>query len=475
MTLSVYGHQCEFENRNGRYMILSGNPPIRRTELDKLDDNMLRNAEIPRLLSLEAEETDTEIRFRYRLPAARSVRQFRETDDVTFREALQLLISVAEVLDDCRTYMLRESRYVLHPDCVFVGRGPSEVWLAYLPIAEPEAKPSVRQELYQLALLLLERPGTGAPPGQRVLFDCLKSSLFQITEFRKLAVSLLLETGPLTNGASIPSQTTHAYTAATGPETERKDMCHAVSPAVERRDLPIIRRWKGGLSAASGTLVWTLCLLLAALWGTAAWNPSEGMILLSAGVTMLAGQALYLRAKKITRGSADLPLEAPEPALSVTPVASGISPPETGDEPVQERTFPWQVTESRLYALMPAQTVLLKPSDETVLLAPQHIRDACLETERDGQTVQIPLTGDRFVVGRKDGEADLVDDSPEVSRLHGEILRSRSGWSYRDMGSKNGSFRNGERMPPGEEIPLEEGDILTIARTNYTFRTSGRP
>src|SRR5215203_6124525 len=64
---------------------------------------------------------------------------------------------------------------------------------------------------------------------------------------------------------------------------------------------------------------------------------------------------------------------------------------------------------------------------------------------------EIPLLGERMVVGRFDPETGPVDidlsDTPEsahISRQHGELYRESDGrWHVRDLGSANGVFARG--------------------------------
>jgi pSer/pThr/pTyr-binding forkhead associated (FHA) protein len=51
-----------------------------------------------------------------------------------------------------------------------------------------------------------------------------------------------------------------------------------------------------------------------------------------------------------------------------------------------------------------------------------------------------------------------------VSAIHAELSRSPSGWQIQDLGSRNGTFVNGERLPVGEGSGrlLMDGDVVTF-------------
>jgi len=57
--------------------------------------------------------------------------------------------------------------------------------------------------------------------------------------------------------------------------------------------------------------------------------------------------------------------------------------------------------------------------------------------------VHFPLTEGQNIIGRATGCAVRLDDQ-SVSRQHAEIVKGASGWSVKDLGSKNGTSVNGK-------------------------------
>ena len=70
--------------------------------------------------------------------------------------------------------------------------------------------------------------------------------------------------------------------------------------------------------------------------------------------------------------------------------------------------------------------------------------------------VRVSLTPLPFRIGRSP-EVDLVLESPRVSKLHAEIDANGRGYLIRDLGSRNGTFVNGERLHG--ERKLDPGDV----------------
>lgn len=76
------------------------------------------------------------------------------------------------------------------------------------------------------------------------------------------------------------------------------------------------------------------------------------------------------------------------------------------------------------------------------------------------------FTGKQITIGRLP-ENDIVIDNLSVSRKHAVIHSVRSGYVLRDMGSKNGTLLNGEKVEHGE---LKAGDAITIGKYEIIFQ-----
>lgn len=80
--------------------------------------------------------------------------------------------------------------------------------------------------------------------------------------------------------------------------------------------------------------------------------------------------------------------------------------------------------------------------------------------------VRFPLSVGEHVIGR-DEDADVRIDASTVSRRHARVIVKFNRAMLEDFGSKNGTFRGGQRVT--SSTPLAHGDALRIGTVIVTF------
>ena len=79
----------------------------------------------------------------------------------------------------------------------------------------------------------------------------------------------------------------------------------------------------------------------------------------------------------------------------------------------------------------------------------------------------VPLTGQRVTLGKASTNVVSLEHDPTVSRLHAILENHGSAWSIRDVGSRNGTFINGEKIDA--ERVLRSGDELRLGKARLVY------
>ncbi|MDX1882421.1 FHA domain-containing protein [Mycolicibacterium sp. 120270] len=99
-----------------------------------------------------------------------------------------------------------------------------------------------------------------------------------------------------------------------------------------------------------------------------------------------------------------------------------------------------------------------------------------LEVNRPSGRELIPLEGPRMTLGKASTNAVMLDHDPTVSRLHAILENHGAAWSIRDVGSRNGTYVNGEKIT--SERVLRSGDEVRVGKSRLVYlesRQAGEP
>ena len=110
-------------------------------------------------------------------------------------------------------------------------------------------------------------------------------------------------------------------------------------------------------------------------------------------------------------------------------------------------------------------------AEYTRLLQPDaaNVRGTMLYSRSAACNKQIGLERLPFTVG-KGSPSDVTLPEESVSRTHAWLNRDASGdVTLRDLNSTNGTFRNGIRLKPGEEISLRRGDEIRFGNLVFEY------
>lgn len=81
----------------------------------------------------------------------------------------------------------------------------------------------------------------------------------------------------------------------------------------------------------------------------------------------------------------------------------------------------------------------------------------------------IDLNSLPITIGRMEGNADVVINNKSISKLHAKIYAGDKGILIEDLYSTNGTIKNGIRLAPGEAVPLNLKDDVTLGNLDFVF------
>ncbi|MCZ8377804.1 FHA domain-containing protein [Mycobacterium sp. CPCC 205372] len=90
-----------------------------------------------------------------------------------------------------------------------------------------------------------------------------------------------------------------------------------------------------------------------------------------------------------------------------------------------------------------------------------------LEVLRPTGRELVPLTGQRVTLGKSSTNVVALEHDETVSRLHAVLENLGFAWSIRDLGSRNGTLLNGEKITA--ERVLRSGDEVRIGKSKLIF------
>ena len=109
-------------------------------------------------------------------------------------------------------------------------------------------------------------------------------------------------------------------------------------------------------------------------------------------------------------------------------------------------------------------------SMETMVLDTENENVMALFSRNLDKTVRIALDALPVTIGKLDGCVDTVITDRSISRIHCRITREGERIAIHDLGSTNGTFRNGVKLKPQQKTYIEEGDEIRLGRVCFDCR-----
>ncbi len=109
--------------------------------------------------------------------------------------------------------------------------------------------------------------------------------------------------------------------------------------------------------------------------------------------------------------------------------------------------------------------------------APMKVQQGTAGGSANRGYLEKPDTGKRypvitavFTIGR-DESSDLCINDSDISQEHAQISKLGKNYTIKDMKSTNGTYLNGSRLNPMEDVPVCDGDVIEFFEDRYIFHT----
>jgi hypothetical protein len=109
------------------------------------------------------------------------------------------------------------------------------------------------------------------------------------------------------------------------------------------------------------------------------------------------------------------------------------------------------------------------PVDSSEILKIAMLSEGAPGTRSEIEGEKAYILVDEFLLGRDANKADFHLDDKSCGRIHARILRRRELFFLEDLGSKNGTYLDGQRLPKHREILLPDSCKLTFGNLAYFF------
>lgn len=190
-------------------------------------------------------------------------------------------------------------------------------------------------------------------------------------------------------------------------------------------------------------------------------------------IAIIAGGALLLIAVVIAviiiagKGKKQ-PEEAPQAAVP-PPVIAGAAVPPQISYGTGTTVAPQGSNETTVLSGDGGETTVLSgDGGETTVLSKQVNGGKLIRTSNNEV---IPITYSGFTVGKKRKEVDYcVSDNTNVSRNHAKFIVRDGSTFIVDNKSTNGTFVNNSTVRPGDEVALNDGDMIMLADEKFEYK-----
>ena len=516
MTTEINAFYIDHVQSNGSYMRIQKDnvTGFQNSDLQELQIKMLQSNHIPRLIPISFENVNDEIAIFYRIEGLRRFSSMITERPITMKDYYNFFINVIQALQDSGNYMLSEENYVINEDYIYVGADYHQVYLTYLPLNQINRTTSIYEDLKEMLLRV-------AGDVQEIHGSQFKKIIHYIKDpgFSLQGLKLLLQdlqgNQDVNHNVNLPNQNemneqeeeTVIKKVKKLPPLTSKQRLYSILIAI----LLIAVSWKLSMdsnSQAMTTLSWVLTGLIVVgvivYWFV--WRPGVEPIITEKKVRVKKTP------KKVTKTEKNIHTANPNVESTVMNENNRLSEISSVEKRIEinqqgvgqlgsvpnklhseenHSNLNHPITEANTQNELVNTVNVVKQNqnnkvelvnreidhhNETLLLDHMEpnkelnkVENYLVTVDEDNGRVR-PLTEENIVIGGAERGATILDNGLGVSRLHAELIKLSDTYGIKDLGSKNGTYINDERLTPHSINELQNNDEIRIGKSRYTYR-----
>ncbi|MDP5274103.1 DUF6382 domain-containing protein [Chengkuizengella axinellae] len=478
---TILDFKYNYIEQDGYYIALSKSD-FNRDMLSNLQMKMIENNAASQLLPMKLNEYNMNVQLLFDYSNKRMLSQELRMNQISSEQFYKIILQFITIIHNHKSLLLNEQNYIIHPDFIFVGRNVNEIYLTYLPIKGTLNKTSVIEQIKQVVLNLLEyvqeMSGNELQKllilfnERNVSLDRLREEVLYIFDFNiekdnNFEFEDINEMNIESSNENIVFNQEHSSQHTGGfldQSMHKSKFIHKIVELLEGKNRAIIMAISTLIIAISWRIY--LSILLPFVLFTAI-----GVTVFLVIINLLP---FYVRHQvdQSYLGNIDESKES-----STTLENENYIFNKTIDSMQTNHT-----NDDIYFKELPEHTTILTPMDQTVILSPCNViefneaqqNEVYLEVKKsqnnEKENIKVKVKNDSFIIGRDDSIVHYVVDKVGVSRAHIEIMRNNmEEYEVKDLGSKNGSYLNDEKLIPYKPYVIKHQDCIRLINIDIIF------